>query len=170
MDMQNKSKEFRKGSIQSCRCQTCSTQTLQAFWKKSNIRSKKSKIHVSIGSPLSSCTNCSWCSCTHCMMLQGRRLKRQSISTLGGMVMAGRGLQWYEPEHLPRFRRCSSTAPLQGQGSGSGTFPWENKLTGGKLQPAHCKHTPLCEKDRLLTLYTHTGAFCCSLVRWGWLS
>lgn len=47
-----------------------------------------------------------------------RCLKCERVCTLGGRVMAGRGVPAYEPEHLPRLMRCSP-APLQGQGGSS---------------------------------------------------
>lgn len=88
--MQNKSKEFRKGSIQSVGVKLALRQTMQAFCKQVNILSQKSNNFKNT------------CICRASPELLHKShdaageaphaVKRQRISTLGGMVMAGRGL------------------------------------------------------------------------------
>lgn len=63
------------------------------------------------------CKHTAWCCSggpSHCLNVRACVY----VCTLGGGVMAGRGVPGYEPEHLPRLMHCSP-APLQGQGSSS---------------------------------------------------
>lgn len=70
------------------------------------------------------------------------------------------------PEHLPRLMRCSP-APLQGQGSSSELlhFPVGKQTDWRQTVSSTLQTDTLVRAGPSLSLSTHTGAFCCLLVR-----
>lgn len=118
---------------------------------------------------LHTCKHTGWCcsgSPSHCLNVcvcvwlypRGRRNGRHGRA--GVRTWASAQVDAPLPRPLSKVRAAAQSPR---------TFPWENKVSGDKLPGAHCKQTPLCEQASLF-LCLHTGAFCCSLVRWRPLS